>query len=89
MKYKVKFDYEIMDVIGFIVLNGLLLVITFGIATPFVILNFIKLVTKGLEVHDSLEVSTSSSSVSSPSWTDIHEGPWDKSDNSPGKMLKP
>ena len=86
MKYKVKFDYDVMDVIGFTLLNGILLVVTFGIATPFVILNFIKLVTKGLEVHDSSEVSLSPSLDNTPSWSDLHEGP---SKSTPGKMLKP
>ncbi len=50
MKYKINYDYKVWDVIVFMFLNTILLLITFGIATPFVLLNFIKLITKDLEV---------------------------------------
>ena len=79
MKYKVKFDYEIMDVIIFTILNTILLIVTFGLATPFIILNFLKLISKGLEISDSSEPLNHNNE--NPSWTELHRR------STPGKML--
>ncbi|GLI54527.1 hypothetical protein PM10SUCC1_00420 [Propionigenium maris DSM 9537] len=50
MNYKINFDFSFLDVLKFSLVNLLLLVITFGLALPFVFFNTIQFITDNLEI---------------------------------------